>query len=86
MEKYDFVIIGAGPAGLSCAAQLKGTFSVLLIEKKEILVWGKKNSMKIHYRKDNGPVDEGIQELIGLLGDIRRPEVVREMIIASLKW
>jgi len=41
--------------------------------------------MKIHFRKDNGPVDESIQELIGLLGDIPRPEIVREMIIASLK-
>jgi len=41
--------------------------------------------MKIEFRKDNGPVDEVIQELIGLLGDIPRPEIVREMIIASLK-
>jgi len=41
--------------------------------------------MKIYFKKDNGPVDEGIQELIELLGDIPRPEIVREMIIASLK-
>jgi len=41
--------------------------------------------MKIHFRKDNGPIDEGIQGLIGLAGDIPRPEIVREMIIASLK-
>lgn len=41
--------------------------------------------MEIHFRKDNGPIDEGIQDLIRLLGDIPRPEIVREMIIASLK-
>ena len=41
--------------------------------------------MKIYFRNDNGPVDEGIKKLIGLLGDIPRPEIVREMIIASLK-
>jgi uncharacterized protein (TIGR00730 family) len=42
-------------------------------------------SMEIHYKKDNGPIDKGIQDLIRLLGDIPRPEIVREMIIASLK-
>ena len=41
--------------------------------------------MEIHFKKDNGPVDEAIQKLIGLLGDIARPEIVREMILASLK-
>jgi len=41
--------------------------------------------MEIHYRKDNGLVDEGIQKLIDLVGDIRRPRIVREMILASLK-
>jgi uncharacterized protein (TIGR00730 family) len=42
-------------------------------------------SMDIHFRNDNGPIDKGIQELIRLLGNIPRPEIVREMIIASLK-
>lgn len=41
--------------------------------------------MTINFKKDNGPIDKGIQELIGLAGDISRPEIVREMIIASLK-
>jgi uncharacterized protein (TIGR00730 family) len=41
--------------------------------------------MKIYFKKDNGPIDEVIQELIGLLGNIPRPEIVREMILASLK-
>ncbi|OGZ22651.1 MAG: hypothetical protein A3E18_00985 [Candidatus Nealsonbacteria bacterium RIFCSPHIGHO2_12_FULL_38_18] len=34
----DVVIIGAGPAGLKCAEQFKGSgFSVLLIEKSEVI-------------------------------------------------
>ena len=41
--------------------------------------------MKIYFNKNNGPVDDGIQELIRLLGDIPRPKIVREMILASLK-
>ena len=41
--------------------------------------------MEIHFRKDNGPVDEVIQHLMDLVGDIGRPEIVREMILASLK-
>ena len=41
--------------------------------------------MEIHFRRDNGPVDEAIQDLIHLVGDIRRPGIVREMILASLK-
>lgn len=37
-NKYDVIIIGAGPAGLKCAEQLKGSkFSVLLIEKNKII-------------------------------------------------
>ena len=41
--------------------------------------------MEIHFRRDNGPVDEGIQDLMELVGGIRRPGIVREMILASLK-
>ncbi len=41
--------------------------------------------MEIHFKNDNGPVDEIISQLIGLLGNIPRPEIVREMILASLK-
>ena len=41
--------------------------------------------MKIHYKGDNGPVDEAIRKLFEVAGGIRRPEIVREMIIASLK-
>jgi uncharacterized protein (TIGR00730 family) len=41
--------------------------------------------MEIYFRRDNGPVDKGIQDLIELAGGIRRPEIVREMVLASLK-
>ncbi|MCK4568911.1 MAG: NAD(P)/FAD-dependent oxidoreductase [Bacteroidales bacterium] len=37
MEKYDVIIVGAGPAGLICAEKLGGTdLSVLLIEKDTV--------------------------------------------------
>jgi uncharacterized protein (TIGR00730 family) len=41
--------------------------------------------MKLHFTKTNGPVDDAIEELIRTAGDIRRPEYVREMILAALK-
>jgi uncharacterized protein (TIGR00730 family) len=41
--------------------------------------------MKLHFTRTNGPVDEAIDKLIGLSDGIRRPEYVREMILASLK-
>jgi uncharacterized protein (TIGR00730 family) len=40
---------------------------------------------KLNFGRDNGPVDEVIHQLIGLVGGIRRPGIVREMIIAVLK-
>ncbi len=37
-NKYDVIILGAGPAGLKCAEELKNTnLSVLLIEKNKII-------------------------------------------------
>ena len=41
--------------------------------------------MKIYFTKNNGPVDEIIEKLMETAEDIRRPEYVREMILASLK-
>ncbi len=41
--------------------------------------------MKINFTRNNGPVDGIIDQLMETAGDIRRPEFVREMIIASLK-
>ncbi len=41
--------------------------------------------MKLHFNRQNGPVDEAIDDLIALADGIQRPEYIREMIIAALK-
>lgn len=41
--------------------------------------------MKLHFDKDNGPVDNAICHLIELVGPLQYPELVREMILAALK-
>jgi uncharacterized protein (TIGR00730 family) len=41
--------------------------------------------MKINFTKDNGQIDKTIDRLLETAEGIRRPEIVREMIIASLK-
>ncbi len=41
--------------------------------------------MKLHFNRNNGPVDEAIDRLIDTADGIRRPEYIREMIIAVLK-
>jgi uncharacterized protein (TIGR00730 family) len=41
--------------------------------------------MELHFKDNNGPVDEAIRQLIDISGDIPRPSIVREMILASLK-
>lgn len=41
--------------------------------------------MKLHFTKTNGPVDEAIDGLMKTAEGIRRPEYVREMILAALK-
>ena len=41
--------------------------------------------MKLHFTKTNGPVDEAIDKLMQTAEGIRRPEYVREMILAALK-
>ncbi|MGE5172445.1 MAG: TIGR00730 family Rossman fold protein [Betaproteobacteria bacterium] len=41
--------------------------------------------MKLHFTRTNGPVDEAIDQMLRLADGIRRPEYVREMIIAALK-
>ena len=41
--------------------------------------------MEIYFKRDNGPVDEAIHDLIEVVGGVRRPGIVREMILASLK-
>ncbi len=39
----------------------------------------------LHFSKRNGPVDDAIDTLMGLVGDVRHPEFVREMILTALK-
>lgn len=41
--------------------------------------------MKLHFTRTNGPVDEAIDRLMEQAGGIRRPEIVREMVLAALK-
>ncbi len=41
--------------------------------------------MKLHFTRTNGPVDDAIDGLIALSDGVRRPEYVREMILAALK-
>ena len=43
------------------------------------------NTMKLRFHASNGPADETIEALIGMVGGIKSPELIREMIIAALK-
>ncbi len=45
----------------------------------------RRETMKINFSRSNGPVDEIIEQLMETTGGIKRPEYIREMIIASLK-
>jgi uncharacterized protein (TIGR00730 family) len=41
--------------------------------------------MEIHFTRTNGPVDETVDQLMGLIDNIHYPEIIREMILAALK-
>ena len=41
--------------------------------------------MELHFTHTNGAADKAIEQLITLVGGIRRKEIVREMILAALK-
>ena len=41
--------------------------------------------MELHFTRTNGPVDELIDRLIRLAGEVHHPDFVREMILAALK-
>lgn len=41
--------------------------------------------MILHFTKTNGPVEQAIDQLIELSGDVHHPETIREMIIAAIK-
>jgi len=41
--------------------------------------------MELHFTPTNGPADDAIDQLINLVGGIRQPDLVRELILAALK-
>jgi uncharacterized protein (TIGR00730 family) len=41
--------------------------------------------MKLRFTRTNGPADQAIEHLMAMVGGIRRPELVRELILAALK-
>jgi uncharacterized protein (TIGR00730 family) len=41
--------------------------------------------MELHFTRTNGPVDEAIDKLVEIVGNVQHPELVREMILAALK-
>ena len=41
--------------------------------------------MLLNFNENNGPVDAAIEDLINLVGDVRRPRIVRNMILTVLK-
>jgi uncharacterized protein (TIGR00730 family) len=41
--------------------------------------------MELHFTRTNGPVDDSIDRLMEVAGDMHHPDVVREMILAALK-
>lgn len=43
------------------------------------------NRRVLHFANRNGPVDDAINQLIRLTGEVRHPEYVREMILTALK-
>ncbi len=42
-------------------------------------------AMELHFTPTNGPADDAIADLFRMVGGIRRPEIVRELILAALK-
>ena len=42
-------------------------------------------AVELHFSRTNGPIDERIDALIQAAGGVRRPEIVRQMILAALK-
>jgi SLOG cluster4 family len=46
---------------------------------------GARSAVTIGFHRANGPVDQKIADLIDMVGDIQRPAIVREMILAALK-
>ena len=43
------------------------------------------DKMTLRFTRTNGPADDAIDQLIAMVGGIRHPELVREMVLAALK-
>jgi uncharacterized protein (TIGR00730 family) len=43
------------------------------------------STMELHFSRTNGPVDEAIDRILEMAGNIEHPSIVREMILAALK-
>ena len=41
--------------------------------------------MKLHFTRNNGPMDDSIHRMIELAGGINNTEIIREMILTALK-
>ncbi|MDJ0804610.1 MAG: TIGR00730 family Rossman fold protein [Desulfobacterales bacterium] len=46
---------------------------------------GQNQRMTLHFTPTNGPADDAIAAIIEMVGGIRRPDIVRELILAALK-
>ncbi len=46
---------------------------------------GPDHPMELHFTPTNGPADDAIAALLQMVGGIRRPDIVRELILAALK-
>jgi uncharacterized protein (TIGR00730 family) len=41
--------------------------------------------IELHFTPTNGPVDRSIEDLMKMVGGVKRPEIIRELILAALK-
>ena len=53
--------------------------------KKDVDTRNTAEMLPLHFQGDNGPVDDIIEKLMEMVGGVRRPPLVREMILAALK-
>jgi uncharacterized protein (TIGR00730 family) len=53
--------------------------------KKDVDTRKTAKMLPLHFQGSNGPVDEAIEALMEMVGGVRRPPLVREMILAALK-
>jgi uncharacterized protein (TIGR00730 family) len=54
-------------------------------QEKQMASRDPKDMMELHFTPTNGPADDAIAQLIAMVGGIRQPELIRELILAALK-